>query len=154
MTISDARAAAEQLSDELTRLFRFAHHARLHVTTAGDDAIERSAYALLARLVQDGPMRMTTLADAVHADPSTVSRQVSSLVRHKLVERKVDPNDGRGSVLVPTTEGSRVFTANREYRGNQLARMLAGWPDDEPRHLVRLLHKLNTEIETYDWESA
>ena len=39
------------------------------------------------------------------ADPSTVSRQVASLVKAGLVERQADPDDGRASILVPTELG-------------------------------------------------
>ena len=42
---------------------------------------DRSAIMLLKSLVHQGPTRSSTLAAAVHSDPSTVSRQVAALVR-------------------------------------------------------------------------
>ncbi|MFC7655700.1 MarR family winged helix-turn-helix transcriptional regulator [Pseudonocardia benzenivorans] len=69
------------------------------------DGVERATYVLLVHLVKDGPYRSRALADAVHSDPSTVSRQVAHLVRLGLVERVTDPDDGRAVLLVATDEG-------------------------------------------------
>jgi hypothetical protein len=58
---------------------------------------------------EDGPRRAGALADAVHSDPSTISRQIGHLVKLGYVERTADPEDGRATLLAATDEGRRVL---------------------------------------------
>jgi len=81
-------AIAEDLGHQLVRLVNMASRAKAQLPSIAAEGIERAAYSLLAHLVRQGAQRTTALADAVHSDTSTVSRQVSSLVQHGLVERK------------------------------------------------------------------
>ncbi|EWC61533.1 Transcriptional regulator, MarR family [Actinokineospora spheciospongiae] len=143
---------ADQLGLQLVRFLRLSNHAKQHFTSKAKHAIERSNYALLATLVHTGPLRANALAEAIHSDPSTVSRQVGALVGQGLVERQTDPDDGRACVLVPTEEGVRAFRANHDRRTRQIARMLAEWSEDDRRTLVHLLTRLNTEIEKFQGE--
>ncbi|GLZ37558.1 MarR family winged helix-turn-helix transcriptional regulator [Actinokineospora sp. NBRC 105648] len=158
-TLPDAPCPAElrtadELGLQLVRFLRLSHHAKQHFTGGTRDAVERSDYALLAALVHLGPLRANALAEAIHADPSTVSRQVSALVARGWLERRTDPGDGRACVLAPTEEGDRVFTANRRLRTQRVAALLAHWPDDDRRTLVRLLTTLNADIENHQGEPA
>ena len=52
----------------------------------------------------EGPHRSNALAEAVHSDPSTVSRQIAALVKVGYVERRPDPADGRACLLAATDE--------------------------------------------------
>ena len=94
-----------------------------------------------------GPQRLTALAEAVHADPSTVSRQTAALVRHGLLERRADPADGRASLLVATPEGVRVFEDNKRLRSRMLATALGEWSVTDLAALTVLLERLNTDLE-------
>jgi len=51
------------------------------------DASERAAYVLHAGLVIEGPTRSNALAEAVHSDPSTISRQIGHLVKLGYVDQ-------------------------------------------------------------------
>jgi DNA-binding MarR family transcriptional regulator len=84
----------------------------------------------------------------VHADPSTVSRQVAQLVDRGLVERQPDPADGRACVLVPTEAGQEVIATLRRRRDEYLAMALSGWPADDLHQLVTLLDRFITDFET------
>ncbi|MCG8917926.1 MarR family transcriptional regulator [Actinokineospora sp. PR83] len=143
---------ADQLGLQLVRFLRLSNHVKQHFTAKAKHAVERSNYALLATLVHTGPLRASALAEAIHSDPSTVSRQVGALVGQGLLERQTDPDDGRACVLVPTAEGVRTFRASHDHRTRQIARMLADWSDDDRRTLVHLLTRLNTEIEKFQGE--
>src|SRR3954452_15668372 len=105
---------ADELGVQLVRFVRLMHKAKSHVGKQGSDGIERAAYAILFHLIHDGPQRTSKLAETLHAEISTISRQSSSLVQHGLVERQSDPEDGRACLLAPTTEGLRVFEENRK----------------------------------------
>ena len=70
-------ADTDALSRELVRLVRLVDRSRADFAAQCRDGVERAAYVLLARLVGEGPQRLSALAEAVHSDPSTVSRPVS-----------------------------------------------------------------------------
>jgi DNA-binding MarR family transcriptional regulator len=133
-------ADADRIGTELVRLVRLIEH---------PDGVERATYHLLVHLVKDGPRRSRSLAEAVHSDPSTVSRQVAHLVRLGLVERVADPADGRAVLLVATEEGKRVFAENRRLRNEGIAAMIAQWPAAERRALATLLARFTTDFESY-----
>ncbi|MTD57672.1 MarR family winged helix-turn-helix transcriptional regulator [Amycolatopsis pithecellobii] len=139
---------ADELGVQMVRFIRALNKAKSQVGKQGPDGIERAAYAILFHLIHDGPQRTSKLADALHAEISTISRQSSALVQHGLVERQADPVDGRACLLAPTSEGLRVFEENRRQRNKWLATVLADWPEEDRQTLNRLLHRLNSGIET------
>jgi len=139
--------AADELGSELVRLMRAMSRVRSSVLYAGPDGLERAAYGLLFCLVHQGPQRTSQLAENLHIEISTVSRQASALVGHGLVERAPDPDDGRAILLAPTTEGVRVFDENRRLRNERLARLTADWSAEERDQLITLLDRLTTSIE-------
>lgn len=144
----------DELGAQLVRLARLLHRAGAEVTKAGPDGIERAAYAILFHLVHDGPQRTSKLAEALHAEISTISRQSSSLVQHGLVERTVDPEDGRACLLRTTAEGLRVFERNRAHRNRWLADLLGDWSHTDRQQLTELLDRFNGAVEQHDPELA
>lgn len=140
---------ADQLGHQLVRFIRLVGRATAHFAASWQDGVELPSYLLLARLVTDGPQRLTALAEAVHSDPSTVSRQTSSLVRHGLVKRQTDPADGRACLLLATDEGERVFHHNRRERNKHIAQLISNWSAEDQRMLVFLLDRLNSSFETH-----
>jgi DNA-binding MarR family transcriptional regulator len=143
------RAAVDDLGAQLMRFVLVVKRGAANFAGQQKDGIEYPAYGLLANLIVHGPRRTTALADAVHADASTVSRQTAALVRHGLLERRPDPEDGRASILAPTAEGERVFLDNRRRHNENMARLLAGWSEREIHQLADLLTRLNTDFEAH-----
>ncbi|MBM6403353.1 MarR family transcriptional regulator [Phycicoccus sp. CSK15P-2] len=115
--------------------------------------VDPMAYPLLHHLHR-GPLRVSALADAVHADVSTISRQVSTLVDLGFVTRGPDPDDGRAQVLSATEEGAALLRAIREGRERWLRSLLSDWSEDDVRsftvHLVRLADDLETSLSDPD----
>ena len=62
---------------------------------------------VLGLLLEKGPQRVGEIAQALGTDPSTVSRKVAALVDAGLVERRVDPDDGRAHLLAATPAGEQ-----------------------------------------------
>lgn len=143
---------SDRIGVQLIRLIRLLD--RRHPAKVGPDGVERAAYVLLARLVLEGPRRSNALAEAVHSDPSTVSRQVAALVRVGLVERRSDPDDGRASLLAATDEGHRVFEANRDLRNQHISTMTAGWAESDREALAGLLARFTTDLERHPYPSV
>ncbi|AHI01983.1 hypothetical protein GCM10010174_26700 [Kutzneria viridogrisea] len=144
---------ADQLGQQLVRFLRLLERAHAHFSH-NTNGVEKASYVLLARLVIDGPQRAGTLAEAVHSDPSTISRQIAGLVRAGLVTRQADPLDGRATLLVATEEGVRTFQAARTERTRHIDVLLANWPTPRRKLLVELLDEFNSDIEKYQPQLA
>jgi DNA-binding MarR family transcriptional regulator len=110
------------------------------------DGRERAALVLLFPLTRLGPLRQNALAEAVHADPSTVSRHVASLVEQGLVQRVADESDGRASLLVVTAAGRAAVERLAEERATQIGGMLAGWSDADLATLTGLFGRLLDDL--------
>ena len=149
MPTSDELQTADSVGIELIRLVKLLDRKHAHHRAENPDAVERPTYLLLVHLVKDGPQRAGTLADAVHSDPSTVSRQVAQLVRLGLVERTADPQDRRATLLAATAEGHRVFEENRRTRTERIAALLAGWDPADRHRFAELLGRFTSDFETH-----
>ena len=149
MPTPDELETADSVGIELIRLVKLLDRKHAHYRAENPDAVERPTYLLLVHLVKDGPQRAGTLADAVHSDPSTVSRQIAQLVRLGLVERTADPQDGRATLLAATAEGHRVFEENRRTRTERIAALLADWDPDDRHRFAELLGRFTSDFETH-----
>ena len=133
------------LSDQLVQLMRVMH--ALKAQSASDpEARERAAHVLLFPLTRVGAVRQGALAELVHADPSTVSRHVASLVDQGLVRRIADEQDGRASLLVVTPAGQAVVDQLRAERNALLAQVTADWTTDEITVFRRQLHRFVQDL--------
>ncbi|WP_454199430.1 MarR family winged helix-turn-helix transcriptional regulator [Nocardia sp. Marseille-Q1738] len=147
-------AAADELGKQLVRFMRAVNRTKSQLAKAGPDGLERLAYSVLFCLVHEGPQRAGRIAELLHAEASTISRQSRSLVAHGLVERRADPVDGRACVLAATAEGVRVFEENRALRNRWLADILADWSARDRDTLTGLLDRLTAGIETTSRQPA
>ena len=109
--------------------------------------IDKTSMTLLSALTSIGPVRSNALAEAVHSDPSTISRQVAALVKDGLIERFADPADGRASLLAVTKKGRDLLEARHHQRSCSLARMLAHWPAQDVEQFVGLLERFVADHE-------
>lgn len=112
--------------------------------------VDMAGYHVLVYLNVEGPQRAGELATAFHSDPSTISRQVSGLVKAGLVERKADPGDGRASLLAATADGVRVIDTERRRRAQVIAAVLGGWSADDRAALTALLRRFRDDYQSYE----
>ena len=141
--------ARAELHHEFSRYARALHTLRAQLAEILPTGLDPAAAQLLAWLVKQGPSRQTELAAETFLDPSTVSRRVSQLVQRGLVERRLDPNDGRAAQLVPTTAGAEVFAQLRARNAQTMEQVLGGWSDDDVTALAVMLRKFNDSFESY-----
>jgi DNA-binding MarR family transcriptional regulator len=140
---ADRRAVVRQLIEQFPRFGRIVHALKTQLNAESRD---RAALVLLFPLCRLGPLRQGTLAELVHADPSTVSRHVAALVEQGLVRRVADETDGRASKLVVTDAGTAALDALRAEREAHLDRALAQWSDDDVATLSTLLGRLLDDL--------
>lgn len=133
-----------ELGRVISQFYRRAH--LLYQRIEFDPPLERAAYTLLARIVTDGPLRLSTLACALVLDLSTVSRQVAALESAGLVARTTDPADRRASVIAATETGREAFARNRRRWVAALRDLMADWTPQERREFTRLFARLNHSI--------
>lgn len=139
----DRLAGIRILSEQLPRFMRLVHALKSQMAGADRD---RAALVLLFPLERLGPLRQGALADLVHADPSTVSRHVATLVERGLVRRVADESDGRASRLVVTDAGSAALGSLRSERESHLERVTAGWSVDDLTAFTTLFGRLLDDI--------
>jgi DNA-binding MarR family transcriptional regulator len=125
---------------------RLSKPVRLH-GPSGFTVLDRPAYQALWRIVDEGPLRPTTLAGLLEVDLSVVSRQVRALEDVGFVQRQTDPADARASLVSATDSGRQAFERTRQQRTEVLNEVLAGWPEDERATFVALLTRFNVQLE-------
>lgn len=141
----DRPAMVSALSEQLPRFMRLVH-ALKNQMASGDR--ERAALVLLFPLERLGPLRQGALADLVHADPSTISRHVATLVEQGLVRRVADESDRRASRLLVTEAGSTALRTLQREREAHLARVTADWSTEDLATFTALFGRLLDEIAT------
>jgi DNA-binding MarR family transcriptional regulator len=108
--------------------------------------VDRAGYLALRTLADLGPMSVNALAQELHLDSSTVTRQTASLEKAKLVERRPDPADGRSSSILLTAAGRRTMQSVETQRRRLIEEMLGDWDGDELDILGRVMGNLNVAI--------
>ncbi|GEL16444.1 MarR family winged helix-turn-helix transcriptional regulator [Pseudonocardia asaccharolytica] len=142
---------ADALARELAMLIRLVKRSARYPGAAGMD---RAGFQVLVRLATEGPQRVVDVAEAVCADPSTVSRRVAALVKEGLIERQADPQDGRASLLAVTEQGLETLEHSRRYRAEVIAATIADWPREQRRQLVELLGRFTADFQRHDVPAA
>ncbi|MFD6155887.1 MarR family winged helix-turn-helix transcriptional regulator [Nocardia sp. NPDC060256] len=137
----------DTIAMQLTRLQRIRDRTAAQIGTWTKDGLDPAAFATLIRLCHDGPMRSGALADVLHSDASTVSRQVAQLVGKQLVERQADPADGRATVLVVTDRGRTVAEEVRRRRNENLTRVMADWEPQSRAVFAEMLRQFVDDFE-------
>ena len=131
------------LSEQMPRFMRLVHALKAQFATQARD---RAAHVLLFPLARLGPLRQSALADLVHADPSTVSRHVASLVEQGLVRRIADESDGRASRLLVTDQGQAALDSLRREREAHLERVTAEWSETDLAAFTTLFRRFLDDL--------
>lgn len=145
----DDVAVASELGRALSRVIRMGTRIKAHVSAQNSgQRTEWSSFVVLAALDHAGPLRTSALAEAMHSDPSTVSRQAAHMVDSGLLERRQDPADGRACLLAVTPAGERLLASHRRIRDEFFADLMTDWSDRDRHRLGVLLDRLADELET------
>ena len=137
------------IETQVAMLMRLGEATRRSTGLRPHRALDRAAYVILRHLEASGPQNVTVLADRLNLDGSTVTRQVTALERNGLAVRRPDPNDGRGTVIEPTTAGLRQVGNVARARRALYDRILADWSEPDRRRLAATLVRFNGSVESY-----
>jgi DNA-binding MarR family transcriptional regulator len=90
-----------------------------------------TASDLLARLIGNGPMRLTTAAEAVSVSQPSMTQLVQRLEKRGLVFRMADPDDRRAAMVGITDAGRRLLDSTIDDAHKRLAVLLGTLGDEE-----------------------
>jgi len=93
--------------------------------------------AALYALLDGGTTTIADLADLVNRSPSATSRMVDGLERRRLVERRIDPDDGRIRTVWLTERGRALVAVVDRARADQFLAVVRPLPPTE-RALVAM----------------
>jgi DNA-binding MarR family transcriptional regulator len=116
---------ATRLSIEMVRVMKLFAAMRQHAPKV-HPGVEPASYPILFNLGA-GPQRVSLLAEHVYSDVSTVSRQVSTLVSHGVLEKVTDPQDGRACMVSLSAEGVALVEHLKASRGEWFCQLLQDW---------------------------
>jgi DNA-binding MarR family transcriptional regulator len=147
--------AMEAVRRPLMQLFRLGASRRVQARQARAAGVQLSppGSALLAVLVEDGPLSLGELAEAADMDPGATSRQVKALEADGLVERASRDGDARVQELGATRAGRQVRRRVAEVQDRHMADVLAGWSTTDREHLARLLDRFVEDLRTVSYRS-
>ena len=139
---------ATRLSTELVRVMKLFQSVRQHAPKL-HPGVEPASYPILFNLVQE-PRRVSLLAECIHSDVSTVSRQVTMLASHGLLDKVADPLDGRAFMVSLSTEGKDLVERLKARRGEWFRQMLHDWEPAQADAFNDQLGRFATSLEAND----
>ena len=139
------RQTAERVSVGLIRLMKLLQALRQHAPRI-HPAVDATAYPILFNLAAE-PRRVSVLAECVHSDVSTVSRQATAIVSHGLAEKVTDPADGRAQVITLTPEGIALLERIKDQRARWFQDMLADWDPEDIAGFTAYLSRFGDALE-------
>jgi DNA-binding MarR family transcriptional regulator len=102
---------------------------------------------VLSALVDHGPVRLGSLADALGTTDATASRTVDVLERERLAERRPDADDARGVIVAATGEGVAEVRRRRRQLERLAKRALEGLSPTEARRVADALVELRSLLD-------
>jgi len=129
----------------LTRAPRFAETVRQR---AGAE-VDRAGYAVLVRVSELGPVRLSELAQYLGLDVSTVSRQVQQLEQRGLVDRSPDPLDGRAALLELSVPGREIMQKMRDAWCETVADVVNTWKPGDIERFGGLMDRFVADVVKY-----
>lgn len=145
------QAALEGVRAGLSTIAQAVNQVRLHdrLLQRAGIRLDRASASLLTKLqAEDGPLRVTDLAERLCVDPPTVTRKVQQLERLGLVERLPDADDRRSQRILLTDEGRSTMLRVQAVRHEWIDSLLEGWSDEDRTTFSALLGRFADRLRT------
>jgi len=136
----DELQEAVELRVVVTRLYRI-------LRAKGGSHLTASQVSALVRVEEEGPLRLSTLAELEGIAAPTMSKVVDSLCEAGLVERTADPSDGRANLITIDGKGQAMIREARERVTGLLRDALARLPDGDHDRVTAALPVLQHMVE-------
>ncbi|WP_026859498.1 MULTISPECIES: MarR family winged helix-turn-helix transcriptional regulator [Jeotgalicoccus] len=104
---------------------------------------KRASYLILLLISKNGPMGVKSIAEKLHLDISTVSRQAADLMEDEMLKKKKSETDRRSYLYEINNKGWDTIAHIRQGRKQRFAKMIDEWEDTEIEDFAHLLQKFN-----------
>lgn len=101
---------------------------------------------LLERVVDSKPIRMSSLAEWLSVDKSTMTTEIRRLEKAGLVTRVPDPTDRRAVLVSPTEAGRVAIERHRRIAQDVYNTLVGKWSETDRAELSRLLGRFADEL--------
>ncbi len=105
--------------------------------------LKRASYLILLLISRNGPMGVKNIAEKLHLDISTVSRQAADLMEDEMLEKKQSETDRRSYLYNINDKGWEMIAHIRQGRKQRFSKMLDEWENTEIDEFAHLLQKFN-----------
>jgi len=110
--------------------------------------LQPASYLMLSWLVDEGPVRASSMVETFNIDKGAVSRQLQHLDDLGLVVRTPDPADGRATLVAASEDAVRRLADVTEHRRKWLDEQLGDWDADDLEQFGQLLERYNRSLGT------
>jgi DNA-binding MarR family transcriptional regulator len=131
-----------RLDDQIGYVLRRVTQRHLAIFAAAIPEVTTTQFAVLARLVETGPVSQNQLGRAAAMDAATIKGVVDRLARLGLVGTAADPSDRRRLTVTLTEAGRGLFVERVATALQVTADTLAPLSPDEQQTLASLLSRL------------
>lgn len=145
---AEPETAGTQVQDAVARVLRWASRGDVRRTLAGAAARDLSPTDawLLAAITDNGPVRVSDLAEWQGVDKSTITPQVRRLEDRRLVSRRPDPADGRAVLLSATPRGRQIRNDVAAAGAAVFDAILRDWASADRQALGALLSRFAEQL--------
>lgn len=137
----------EHLEAEMGILVRRLKRSLADRARALDPSLQGTSYLLLEWLAQHGPVRPSSVVEALGTDKGAISRQLQHLEELGCVARTPDPSDGRATLVSVTRPARDRLAEIDRRRRDQLDERLRSWSAEELTALVAQLGRYNRALD-------
>lgn len=144
----DLDFAPLQVLSRVGRLSRHLERARRAAFSASE--LEPWEFDVLSAIRRAGsPYQLSpkSLLQQTLVSSGTMTNRIDRLVERRLVERRTDPHDGRGILVVMTEEGRERVDSAISLLLNEEAQLLAGLTKHDQERLSGLLRRLSLDFD-------
>lgn len=131
-----------RLDDQIGYVLRRVTQRHLAIFAAAIPEVTTTQFAVLARLVETGPVSQNQLGRAAAMDAATIKGVVDRLARLGLVQTAADPADRRRLTVALTPAGEDLFAGQVQTALQVSKDTLAPLTADEQRLVMELLARL------------
>lgn len=133
----------DEVEKQFATMFVNARNSIRARAAAIDPELPPMGFKVLTILARSGPRQQGCLAEEMEVDKAMMSRTVKHLDHLGLVERSMDPSDGRALLVSMTPRARERYDATLVRARSVLHDRLAGWEPGEIRRFTDLLARLN-----------
>ena len=108
--------------------------------------LQPASYLMLSWLVDEGPVRASSMVENFNIDKGAVSRQLQHLGDLGLVSRTPDPDDGRATLVAASDDAVRRMADVADHRRKWLDEQLGDWSAEELDGFVDTLARYNEAL--------